>query len=107
LSQPGDARDDFFEDRTLLRHGAGVGTVKKLRIKRQTRRAPEEPRDPAPALRNDKLCISAHADYCRDDFIFQRQQSIEMRAAEWESRLKPLRPWAPNFVANLAFEIFA
>jgi len=26
---------------------------------------------------------------------------------EWESRLKPIRPWGSNLVANLAFEIFA
>ena len=51
--------------------------------------------------------IGAHADYRREDYVFQRTQSIAMRALEWERRLKPMRPWAPNFVANLAFEIFA
>ncbi|MBV8976950.1 MAG: hypothetical protein JO261_10065 [Alphaproteobacteria bacterium] len=51
--------------------------------------------------------IAAHADYRREDFVFQRTQSLAMRALEWENRLKPLKPWAPNFVANLAFSIFA
>jgi hypothetical protein len=32
---------------------------------------------------------------------------MQMRAAEWESRLKPMKPWGSNLVANLAFEIFA
>ena len=56
---------------------------------------------------NDATCIGAHADYRREDFVFARTQSLAMRAREWESRMKPMRPWAPNFVANLAFEIFA
>jgi hypothetical protein len=51
--------------------------------------------------------IGAHADYRREDYVFQRTQSLAMRALEWESRLKPMRPWAPNFVANLALGIFA
>ncbi len=49
----------------------------------------------------------AHADYRREDYMFQRTQSQAMRELEWEDRVKPMRPWAPNFVANLAFEIFA
>jgi hypothetical protein len=61
----------------------------------------------SPALRNEPQVIAAHADYRREDYMFQRTQSLTMRALEWESRLKPMRPWAPNFVANLAFEIFA
>lgn len=59
------------------------------------------------ALENDPQVIGAHADYRREDYVFQRTQSLAMRAREWEKRLKPMRPWAPNFVANLAFEIFA
>ena len=55
----------------------------------------------------DETCIGAHADYRREDFVFSRTQSIEMRGLEWESRLKPLTPWVPNFAANLAFAIFA
>ncbi|MBV9991355.1 MAG: hypothetical protein JOZ72_08670 [Alphaproteobacteria bacterium] len=56
---------------------------------------------------DDDTCIGAHADYRREDFVFSRTQSIEMRGLEWESRLKPLKPWVPNFAANLAFAIFA
>ncbi|HWA91919.1 MAG TPA: hypothetical protein VG889_17905 [Rhizomicrobium sp.] len=51
--------------------------------------------------------IGAHADYRREDFVFSRTQSLEMRGLKWESRLKPLKPWVPNFAANLAFAIFA
>ena len=51
--------------------------------------------------------ISAHADYRREDYVFQRTQSLAMQAREWDRRIKPMRPWTPNFVANLAFGIFA
>lgn len=61
----------------------------------------------AVAFDDEPKVISAHADYRREDYVFQRTQSLAMRALEWESRLKPMRHWAPNFVANLAFEIFA
>ena len=47
--------------------------------------------------------IGAHADYRREDYMFQREQSLTMRALEWDHRLKPMRHWAPNFVANLIF----
>jgi len=56
---------------------------------------------------DDVRCIGAHADYRREDFVFARTQSLEMREMEWESRLKPIKPWVPNFAANLAFAIFA
>jgi len=56
---------------------------------------------------DDNICIGAHADFRREDFVFARTQSIEMRDLEWEDRLKPLKPWVPNFAANLAFAIFA
>ena len=56
---------------------------------------------------HDAQCIGAHADYRREDFVFARTQSLAMRGMEWESRIKPIKPWAPNFVANLAFSIFA
>jgi len=62
---------------------------------------------PVEAPRDDVQCISAHADYRREDFVFARTQSLEMRGLEWESRLKPLKPWVPNFAANLAFAILA
>ncbi|HWA29732.1 MAG TPA: hypothetical protein VG867_01480 [Rhizomicrobium sp.] len=48
-----------------------------------------------------------HADYCRDDYIFPRTQSAQMRAMEWEDRLPPLKNWGGNLIANLAWEIFA
>jgi hypothetical protein len=73
--------------------------VKTIRIETRSQR------DTTPG--NDAICIGAHADYRREDFVFARTQSLTMRAREWEDRLKPMRHWAPNFVANIAWEIFA
>lgn len=81
--------------------------MKTLRINSQTRRAQDERRDSSLSRRNDNSCIGAHADYRREDFVFARQQSLAMRQMEWENRLKPIKPWGSNLVANLAFEIFA
>jgi hypothetical protein len=90
--------------RTLLAHGlAGsrVNDVKTIRIAKQKARK-------APAVDNeDPQLIGAHADYRREDFVFARTQSLEMRGLEWETRMKPLKSWVPNFAANLAFEIFS
>jgi hypothetical protein len=61
----------------------------------------------SPANSDVPQVIGAHADFRREDYMFQRTQSLAMRALEWENRMKPMRHWAPNFVANLAFEIFA
>ena len=59
-------------------------------------------------LRNSREpIIGAHADYSRNDYIFPRQQSLAMREMEWEGRLKPLRSWGGNVVANLAWAILA
>ena len=38
--------------------------------------------------------ISAHADHCGADFVFARTQSLNLREAPWERRLKPLRSWS-------------
>jgi hypothetical protein len=35
----------------------------------------------------------ARADYRASDYFFQRTQSAATRDAEWESRIKPLKPW--------------
>lgn len=37
--------------------------------------------------------IGAHADYCREDFIFARMQSRAMRETPWGTREKPLKTW--------------
>jgi hypothetical protein len=50
--------------------------------------------------------IAAHADYRREDFVFQRTQSLNMQNSIWESRARPIRHWGFNFVANLA-DMFA
>ena len=81
--------------------------MKTNRIEKPARRDPGDPRGLIHANNNDETCIGAHADYRREDFVFARQQSMAMRQMEWESRLKPIRPWGSNLVANLAFEIFA
>lgn len=75
-------------------------------IRAETIRLRNESR-PNGVREHDVQCIAAHADYRREDFIFSRTQSLTMREMEWESRLKPIRPRLPNFVANLAFAIFA
>jgi hypothetical protein len=56
---------------------------------------------------DEAICIAAHADYRREDFIFPRTQSLRMRGLKWENRLPPMKPWGSNLVANLAFSIFA
>jgi hypothetical protein len=38
--------------------------------------------------------ISAHADHRRSDFVFPRTQSLGLRDAPWECRLKPMRTWS-------------
>jgi hypothetical protein len=73
--------------------------------RRRAERMPVE--EPAPYRPNDIRVIGAHADYRREDFIFARTQSQQLREMEWETRLKPLKPWMPNFAANLALAIFA
>ncbi len=84
-----------------------MSAVRKIRrSKKQTVFGAERAR--GPVLRNEPpQVIGSHADYRREDYMFQRTQSLAMRTLEWENRLKPLHSWAPNFVANLAFEIFA
>ena len=69
-------------------------------------RASRGGRKGASRRRNDVQCIAAHADYRREDYVFARQQSLAMRGLEWESRLKPIRPWGSNLVANIAWDIF-
>jgi hypothetical protein len=60
-----------------------------------------------PMPRNDNGCIAAHADYDRDDYVFLRAQTRQMQMMEWEDRLRPVKHWGSNIVANLAWEIFA
>jgi hypothetical protein len=60
-----------------------------------------------PVLRNDNGCIAAHADYDRNDYVFLRQQTRQMQLLDWEERLKPVKHWGSNLMANLAWEIFA
>lgn len=57
--------------------------------------------------RNDDGCIAAHADYDRNDYVFLRQQTRQMQLMEWDERLKPIKHWGSNLMANLAWEIFA
>jgi hypothetical protein len=40
------------------------------------------------------ILIGAHADYRPQDFYFSRTQSLPMRDAEWESRIKPMHSWS-------------
>lgn len=40
------------------------------------------------------MVIGAHADYRPEDFFFARTQSVTLRAAKWESRIKPMHSWS-------------
>lgn len=40
------------------------------------------------------MVISAHADYRPQDFYFARTQSPALRAAKWESRIRPMHSWS-------------
>jgi len=46
-----------------------------------------------PLFRRPRI-IASHADYRRSDFVFNRTQSLEMKSAPWESRIKPMRSWS-------------
>lgn len=60
-----------------------------------------------PKVRVGTQYAGAHADYRREDYVFARAQSPEMRQQEWEDRMPPLKHWGSNLVANLAWQIFA
>lgn len=93
----------FAASRTLFARGGPAGLrvndVKTIRIGKT--QAENDSFD------DESQVIGAHADYRREDFVFARTQSLVMRGLEWENRLKPLKPWVPNFAANLAFAILA
>jgi hypothetical protein len=40
------------------------------------------------------IVIGAHADYRPEDFFFARTQSLSLRAAKWESRIRPMHSWS-------------
>jgi hypothetical protein len=44
--------------------------------------------------RGKGLAISAYADYSHDHLVFARQQSHQMRAMDWDKRVKPLKSWS-------------
>ena len=49
------------------------------------------------------FAIGAHADYCREDFIFPRMQSRNMRETPWGVRAKPMRSWGEIAGIGLLF----
>jgi len=49
------------------------------------------------------FAIGAHADYCREDFIFPRMQSRTMRETPWGARAKPMRTWSEIAGIGLLF----
>lgn len=49
------------------------------------------------------LTIGAHADYCREDFIFPRMQSRTMRETPWGERAKPMKSWGEIAGIGLLF----
>ena len=48
--------------------------------------------------RNDRACVSAKAEYHREDYIFPRQQSLVTRDLLWEERLPKIPHWGSNRV---------
>ncbi|HEY2033418.1 MAG TPA: hypothetical protein VGH02_06985 [Rhizomicrobium sp.] len=60
-----------------------------------------------PKVRVGVKYAGAHADYRREDYVFLRAQSPEMRELKWEDRARPMKHWGSNLIANLAWEIFA
>ena len=49
------------------------------------------------------FAIGAHADYCREDFIFPRMQSRTMRETPWAERAKPMKTWSEIAGIGLLF----
>jgi hypothetical protein len=54
-------------------------------------------------VEEQSFAIGAHADYCREDFIFPRMQSRTMRETPWGERAKPLRTWSEIAGIGLLF----
>lgn len=46
--------------------------------------------------------ISSHADYRHKDYFFERTQSRDMQAREWEKTDAPIRSWSDILVPTLA-----
>jgi hypothetical protein len=46
------------------------------------------------ACRPQATVIGAHADYRPEDFSFARTQSVTLREAKWESRIKRMHSWS-------------
>ena len=69
------------------------------------RRIPEfEPEDIEEAVVEERtFAIGAHADYCREDFIFPRMQSRTMRDTPWADRTKPMKSWSEIAGIGLLF----
>lgn len=63
--------------------------------------------NPVRSRRNDVSCIGAHADYRREDYVFQRTQSLEMQKMEWLDRLPPMKSWGGGMFVDLAQQLFA
>lgn len=56
------------------------------------------PRPPALTFKPRNI-IASHADYRPSDFMFERTQSLTMRAAPWEKRIKPMKSWGELLLA--------
>jgi hypothetical protein len=60
------------------------------------RRVPQyEPEDIGPEQSDEpSYTIGAHADFRREDFVFPRMQSRQMRETPWGARAKPMKSWS-------------
>jgi hypothetical protein len=59
------------------------------------RRIPEYEPDEVPEQNEERAyTIGAHADFRREDFIFPRMQSRQMRETPWGTRARPMKSWS-------------
>lgn len=45
-------------------------------------------------VEDGRRIIGAHADFRREDFVFPRMQSRQMRETPWGPRARPMRSWS-------------
>jgi hypothetical protein len=76
-----------------------------LAIRRIPEFEPEEIEVEKVVVRPRRYSIGAHADYCREDFIFPRMQSRSMRETPWGERSKPLKTWSGIAGIGLLFGV--
>jgi hypothetical protein len=80
-----------YRKRFSRERGKRLGVMAALAIRRIPEFVPEEIEEEIEE--QPVKVIGAHADYCREDFIFPRMQSRTMRETPWAARQRPLKSW--------------